>query len=70
LVKKQQKEMRFEFEYDPQTDQITIVYDGSFILTVDFDGETYHFKNFEKVDDENIEKMLKTLCVSAYGVLA
>jgi hypothetical protein len=62
--------MTFEFDYDTATDRITIVYDGAFVLTVDFDGEKPSFKNFDKLDDEEIEIMLKNLCRAAYNALA
>jgi len=62
--------MTFEFDYNPDTDQITIVYDGSCVLKADFDGERPSFKNFEKVGDDDIEKILKDLCRATYNVLA
>jgi len=62
--------MTFEFDYDTATDQITIVYDSAFVLTVEFDGEKPKFKNFDKIDDEDIENMLRNLCRNAYSVLA
>ena len=62
--------MTFEFDYNTDTDQITIVYDGSCVLKVDFDGERPIFHNFDKVDDEDMEQLLKNLCRSAYDVLA
>jgi hypothetical protein len=61
--------MRFEFDYDTDTDQITIVYDGVFVLKVDFDGERPIYRNFDKLQDEEIEAVLKNLCKAAYGVL-
>lgn len=61
--------MTFEFEYNTDTDQITIVYDGSCVLKVDFDGERPIFRNFNKIQDEDIELMLKNLCRNAYNVL-
>ena len=62
--------MTFEFDYDQDTDQITIIYDGSFVLKADFDGERPIFKNFDKVKDEEIELILKNLCRAAFNVLA
>jgi hypothetical protein len=61
--------MRFEFDYDTEAEQITIVYDGVFTLTVDYDGEKLIFKNFDRVEDDEIEKILKTLCRAAFDVL-
>ena len=61
--------MTFEFDYDTTTDRITIVYDGAYVLTADFDGEKPSFKNFEKINDDEVEHMLKNLCRAAYNVL-
>jgi hypothetical protein len=46
------------------------VYDGSFVLSADFDGERPVFKNFDKIQDEEIEQILKSLCKNMYGALA
>jgi hypothetical protein len=62
--------MTFEFEYDTETDQITIVYDGSCILKVDFDDERPVFRNFDKIGDEEIENVLKSLCRAAHNALS
>jgi hypothetical protein len=62
--------MTFEFDYNTDTDQITIVYDGLCVLKADFDGEKPIFHNFEKIRDEEIEGLLKSLCRHAYDVLA
>ena len=62
--------MTFEFDYNTDTDQITIVYDGTCVVTANYDGSRISFKHFDKIDDEDIEKLLKDLCRAAYGVLA
>lgn len=62
--------MTFEFDYDQDTDQITIIYDGACVLKADFDGERPTFRNFDKVGDEEIELILKNLCRAAFNVLA
>jgi uncharacterized lipoprotein YehR (DUF1307 family) len=62
--------MTFEFDYNTDTDEITIVYDGACVLKSTFDGEKVTFKNFEKLKDEEIEGMLKRLCREAFDVLA
>lgn len=62
--------MTFEFDYNMETDRITIVYDGSCVLTADHDGEQTVFHNFDKVDDEAVAKVLKNLCREVYGILA
>jgi hypothetical protein len=66
----QLEQMTFEFDYDAETDQITIVYDGQFVLKADFDGERPIFKNFDKLEDDDVELMLKNLCRAAYNLLA
>ena len=62
--------MTFEFDYNTETDQITIVYDGVYTLSADFDGERVIFRNFSKIQDEDIENMLKSLCRSAFNLLS
>jgi len=62
--------MTFEFDYNTDTDEITIVYDGACVLKSMFDGERVVFKNFEKLKDDEIEGMLKRLCREAFDVLA
>ena len=46
--------MTFEFDYNTDTDEITIVYDGACVLKSMFDGERVVFKNFEKLKDDEI----------------
>ena len=62
--------MRFEFDYDIEIDQITIVYDGAFTLTASYDGSQVSFKNFDRLDDEDLENILKNLCRSAFNALS
>jgi hypothetical protein len=62
--------MRFEFDYDIEIDQITIVYDGAFTLTASYDGSQVSFKNFDRLDDEDLENILKNLCKSAFSALS
>jgi len=62
--------MTFEFDYNTDTDHITIVYDSSLVLTADYDGETIHYHNFDRVDDETLAKILKTLCKETFKALA
>ena len=63
------KQMTFEFDYNTDTDEISIVYEGSFVLKAEFDGERPIFRNFEKIKDDEIETMLKNLCRAAFNVL-
>jgi hypothetical protein len=62
--------MTFEFDYNTDTDRITITYDGTHVLSADYDGEKVTFKNFDRVDDEGMETVLKNLCRATYNVLA
>jgi hypothetical protein len=61
--------MNFEFDYNTDTEQITIVYDGSCVITATFDGDKTHFKGFDKVDDEEVIKILKSLCKDVFTAL-
>ena len=61
--------MTFEFDYNTDADEITIVYDGTCVLKAYFDGDRVTFKNFEKLKDDDLELMLKNLCRSAFDVL-
>jgi hypothetical protein len=61
--------MIFEFDYNTDAEQITIVYEGSCVLIASFDGEKLVFKNFDRVNDDDIENMLKNLCKAAFEVL-
>ena len=61
--------MTFEFDYNTDTDEITIVYDGTCVLKSSYDGEKIKFKNFEKLKDEEVELLLKNLCRATYDVL-
>ena len=62
--------MTFEFDYNDDTDKITITYDGTCVLTASFDGERPKFTGFEKLDDETLEIFFKGLCRSARALLA
>jgi hypothetical protein len=61
--------MTFEFDYNTDTEEITIVYDGTYVLKASFDGDRIIFKNFEKIGDDDIEQLLKSFCRSAVNVL-
>lgn len=63
-------QMTFEFNYDTDTDEIAIIYEGSFVLKAEFDGERLIFKNFDRIKDDEIETMLRNLCKTAFNVLA
>ena len=61
--------MRFEFDYDIETDQITIIYDGVFSLSASYDGTEITFTNFERINDDLVESALKNLCRSMFNAL-
>ena len=60
--------MTFEFEYDEETEQITITYDSSLVLKASFNEGKPVFKNFSKIDDEEIENLLKKLCKDIHAL--
>jgi len=62
--------MTFEFDYNTDTDEITIFYDGSFVVSAEYDGEVVTFHNFSKIEDEAIAKLLKSFCREVYKVVA
>jgi hypothetical protein len=60
--------MTFEFEYDAGVEEITIIYDSSTVLKVSFDEGRAVFKNFSKIQDEEIEALLKKFCKDVYAL--
>ena len=62
--------MTFEFDYNTDTDEITIVYEGAYTLKASYDGTRVIFKNFDKIEDELFEKILKNLCKQTFDALA
>jgi hypothetical protein len=62
--------MTLEFDYNLDVDQITIIYDGTFVLRVDFDGDDPIFHNFSKLPDDDTENLLKNFCISARNLLS
>jgi hypothetical protein len=61
--------MLFEFEYNADSDEASIIYDGAYLLKVEFDGDTPHFHGFEKLSDEDTENLLKKLCIDVRRLL-
>lgn len=61
--------MTFEFEYDVESEQITIIYDSSCTLKVSFGDGKPIFKNFDKIDDEEIENLLKKFCRDVHDLV-
>jgi len=61
--------MTFEFNYDPESEEISIIYDNYASLKADKDGGKIRYFNFEKVEDEDIEILLKGLCKQTFEIL-
>jgi hypothetical protein len=61
--------MNFEFSYDPESEEIHITFDNCVTMRATQENGKILYTNFEKVDDEDIEKLLKTLCVETFRVL-
>ena len=62
--------MTFEFTLDTKTEEISIIYDNSIVITAWSDGHEIHYNGFEKVDDDDVEKILKNLCKSVINTIA
>jgi predicted phosphoribosyltransferase len=60
--------MTFEFEYDNEAEQMTIIYDSSIVLKVFFDEGKPVYKNFNKIQDEEVENLLKKFCKDVYAL--
>jgi len=52
----------FEFTYDDEAEEITIIYDNSTILKASSEDGDASFRHFSKIDDEDVEHILKNLC--------
>jgi hypothetical protein len=61
--------MTFEFNYDPESEEISIIYDNYAPLKVYQDNGKLRYLNFEKIEDEDIENLLKNLCKNTFDVL-
>lgn len=62
--------MTFEFEYDDETEQITIIYDSATVLKVLFDDGKPVYKNFSKLQDEEVENLLKKFCKDIFALMS
>ena len=62
--------MTFEFDYNTDTEQITIVYDSSHVLKASLDSDKYTFSGFDKIGDDEVEYLLKNFCRSMLNTLA
>jgi hypothetical protein len=61
--------MTFEFNYDPESEEISIIYDNYAPLKAYVDNGKLRFFHFEKIEDEDIENLLKNLCKHTFDVL-
>lgn len=62
--------MTFEFDYNTDTEQITIVYDGSSVLKASYDADKFVFSNFDKIGDDEMEVLLKNFCKAVLNTLS
>ena len=62
--------MTFEFDYNTDTEQITIVYDGSSVLKASYDADKFVFSNFDKIGDDEMEVLLKSFCKAVLNTLS
>jgi hypothetical protein len=60
--------MTFEFTYDTEAEEIHIVYDNSIVLKASMENDKYAFQGFERVNDDQIESVLKTLCRQTFQI--
>lgn len=56
--------MNLEISYEPDTEQVTIVYDNAMTMTarVDSNGYTRFSKSFDNIVDDDIYDVLKDFC--------
>jgi hypothetical protein len=60
--------MTFEFNYDPEAEEINIVYDNYIYMKADTDNGKIRYFNFGKIEDEEVEKLLKDLCKQTFNI--
>jgi hypothetical protein len=60
--------MTFEFTYDTESEEIHIVYDNFVVLKASQENNKYAFHNFEKIEDEEVETVLKNLCKQTFSI--
>jgi hypothetical protein len=61
--------MTFEFNYDPESEEISIIYDNYASLKAYVDNGKIRYFNFAAIEDEDIENLLKNLCKHTFDVL-
>jgi hypothetical protein len=60
--------MTFEFNYDTETEEIHIIYENYVALKATQEDGYCAFYNFEKIEDAEVEAILKKLCVQAFNI--
>ncbi len=61
--------MTFEFNYDPESEEIHITFDNQLTMRAYQEYGNIVFSGFERVEDEDIEDLLKSLCKKTFSVL-
>jgi len=54
--------MDLNFSLDLDTQEIYIIVDNSTYVSVIRDEDTYHYTNFKKLGDEDIQEKIKQVC--------
>ena len=60
--------MNFDFTYDTEAEEIHIIYDNYLVLKATAENNGVVFQNFDKIDDEGIEAVLKNLCRQTFNL--
>jgi hypothetical protein len=60
--------MNFDFTYDGETEEINIIYDNQLALKAFMENNRCVFQNFSKIEDENVEALLKNLCKQTFHI--
>jgi hypothetical protein len=60
--------MTFDFTYDTETEEIHIIYDNYLVLKAAIENSGVVFQNFDRIDDEGIEAILKNLCRQTFNL--
>jgi hypothetical protein len=61
--------MNFDFNYDPESEEIGITFDNSVTLRAYQQNGKIIFVNFDRIDDADVEDLLKNLCKATFDML-
>ena len=61
--------MTFEFNYDIESEEIHITFDNCVTVRAFQKSGKVVFVNFSNIDDEDIEELLKNLCIATFDML-